>query len=382
MPSMPLSHKLKLFSNYIYDFKIKEIYYILFWIYPFWWNKKTASFFLNKFFPKIGIDLFPPFLEIEPTTVCNFRCKTCEHTYWKEPSKNMTFEEFKKIFDQFRKPKWLGLTGIGSSYLNKDFHKMLAYAKSKGTIVEVMDHFSHFKNEEQIKELLEIGPDFQFVSIYGGTKQTSDNVCIGSDYKKVIENVKTFVKLKKQMKKRFPILSFHYIVTRDSKDEIFPFLNFLKSLNTEIAEVLITPMLHDFKDAEEYAVELDSEYIEKVREKAKEYGIATSVNMIAYKEAEGLEEKPSFTCCKEYIMPFVFVNGQMSPCCGLNEANQRELLKKNSPGNLLHQNLKQVWYSPQYKRIRKMIRQNKCPPECALCPAYTNENMPPKPGKQ
>ena len=220
MPSMSLSHKLKLFSNYIYDMRLKEIYNILFWVYPYWWNKKPAKFFLNKFYPKIGIDLFPPFLEIEPTTICNFRCKTCEHTYWKEPSRNMTFDQFKYIFDQFGKPKWLGLTGIGSSYLNKDFHKMIAYAKSKGTIVEVMDHFSHFKNENQIRELLEIGPDFQFVSIYGGTKKTSDSVCIGSDFSKVIENIKTFARLKKQMKKRFPIFSVHYIVTKDSKEEI------------------------------------------------------------------------------------------------------------------------------------------------------------------
>jgi len=263
--------------------RVREIYNILFWVYPYWWNKKTATFLLNKLYPKFGIDLFPPFLEI--------------------------------------------------------------------------------------------GPDFQFVSIYGGTKETSDNVCIGSDYNKVIENVKSFVKLKKQMKKRFPIISFHYIVTRDSKDEIFSFLDFVKSLDTEIGEVLVTPMLHDFKDAEEYAVTLDEDYIDKVREKADQVGIATTVNMIAYKEAEKLKEKPPFTCCKEYIMPFVFVTGDMSPCCSLNEANQRELLKSNSPGNLFNKSLRQIWYSKQYKNIRKMIRNNKCPKECAMCPAYLADNM-------
>lgn len=379
---MSLSHKIKLFSNYIWDFRVKEIYNIIFWIYPLWWNKRIAASLLNNILPKMGIDLFPPFLEIEPTTVCNFRCKTCEHTYWKEPSLNMDFKRFKHLFDQFGRLKWLGLTGIGSSYLNPDFHKMIAYAKSKGTIVEIMDHFSHFKDESQIRELLEIGPDFQFVSIYGGTKKTSDKVCLGSDYDKVIENVKIFSRLKKQMKKRFPILSFHYIVTKDSKEEIFGFLDFLKTLDTEVAEVLVTPMLHDFDDAKEYAVELDSDYIKKIRKKAKQVGISTTVNMIAYKEAEGLDSKPPFNDCKEYIMPFIFVTGDMSPCCGLNESNQRDLLKKNSPGNLFKQNLKDVWYSPQYKRIRSMIRQNKMPQECLLCPAYVDCNGNPKPEQQ
>lgn len=301
----------------------------------------------------------------------------CEHTFWKEPSQNMDFKKFKKIFDQFGPhPKWLGLTGIGSSYLNKDFHKMISYAKSKGTIVEVMDHFAHFKNDDQIKELLEIGPDFQFISTYGASKESFESVCVGSDYDKVMHNIRTYFKLKKQMKKRFPITSFHYIVTSKSKHEVFDFLEFVASLNTELGEVLVTPMLHDFKEAKKFAVNLEPEYIDKIREKAEQLNIAVTVNMIAYKEAEKLSQKPPFDNCKEYIMPFVFVTGHVSVCCSINEANQRELLKKNSPGNLFDKNLMDVWYSPQYKRIRKMIRNNQCPVECALCPAYYTKNMP------
>ncbi len=373
MPSMSLKHKLKLFSNYILDLRIREIYNI-FWVYAFWWNHRLSAFLLNKFLPKFGIDMPPLFLEIEHTTVCNFRCRICEHSYWNEPSINMNFKKFKYIFDQFKKPKWIGLTGIGSSYLNPDFHKIVRYCKSKGTIVELMDHFAHFKNEAQIKELLEIGPDFQFVSMYGATKKTSESVCVGSDFDLVIKNIRTFVRLKKQMKKRFPIINFHFIVTRKSKEEIFDFMDFVKSLDAEIGEILVTPMLHDFKEAKGYSVKMEPEYIDKIRKKAAQLGIATTINLTAIKESEGLISKPGFDYCKEYIMPFVFVTGDISPCCGINEANERDILKKNSPGNLFKQNLYDIWYSPQYKRIRKMIRANKCPRECALCPAYESPN--------
>lgn len=366
---MSLSHKLKLISNFIYSGRFREIRN-MFWVYPLWWNKKTASFLLNKFLPKIGIDLFPPFLEIEPTTICNFKCVCCEHTYWKEPSKNMSFEQFKKIFDDFGKPKWLGLTGIGSSYLNKDYHKMLAYAKSKGTIIEVFDHFAHFKEENEIKDLIKIGPDFQFISTYGASKNSFEKVCVGSDYTKIEKNLRTFVRLKKQMKKRFPILNFHYIITKNSKDEILDFLDFINSLNTEIGEVLITPMLHGFKEAEKYEVEIDGKYVEEVMQRARKYKIPVTVNMSAKQEVEGLEKKPSINNCKEYIMPFIFVNGEVTPCCGQNEANVREWQKKMSFGNALEKPFKEIWYSPRYKQMRKLIRENKCPKECALCPAY------------
>ena len=369
MPTMPLSHKLKLLSNFVKDGRFREIYN-MFWVYPLWWNRKISTFLLNTLFPKLGIDLFPPFLEIEPTTVCNFCCIICEHSYWCEPSKNMTFNEFKHIFNQFGRLKWIGLTGIGSSYLNPDFHKMVAYAKSKGTIVELMDHFAHFKDDEQIKELLEIGPDFQFVSTYGATKQSFEKICVGSNFEKIEHNIKTFVKLKKQMKKKFPILNFHYIITSESKDEALDFIDFVHSLNTEVGEILMTPLLHNFKEAEKFAVSIDEEYIKKIRQRAKKYQIPITVNMCALQEAEGLEEKPPLTQCKEYIMPFVFVTGDVTPCCGQNEANQREWQKKTSAGNLLKTHFRKIWYSEKYKNIRKMIRKNQCPQECAFCPAY------------
>jgi len=369
MPSMSLKQKLTLFSQFVLAGRFREIYN-MFWVYPLWWNKKWASFLLNKFFPTLGIDLFPPFLEIEPTTICTMRCLCCEHTYWKEPSKNMSFQQFKKIFDSFGKPKWLGLTGIGSSYLNQDYHKMLAYAKSKATIIEVFDHFAHFKNDNQIRELINIGPDFQFVSIYGASKQSFEKVCAGSNYEKIIQNLKTFVRLKKAMRKRFPILNFHYIVTSESKEEIPKFLDLVHSLNTEVGEILVTPMLHGFKEAKKYEVRIDEDYVRKVKIRAKRYNIPITINMSAKKETEGLKEKPPISCCKEHIMPFIFVDGKVTPCCGQNEANQREWQKSNSLGNALEQDFRKIWFNQKYKQMRRMIRANKCPKECALCPAY------------
>lgn len=369
MPSMSLSHKIKHLLNFVFAGKFREIYN-MFWVYPLWWNRKTASFLLNKFFPLLGIDLFPPFLEIEPTTACNFRCVCCEHTYWKETARNMSFEQFKKIFDDFGKPKWLGLTGIGSSYLNKDYHKMLAYAKSKGTIIEVFDHFAHFKDDAHIRELIKIGPDFQFISTYGATAKSFEKVCKGSNYKVIEKNIRRFVELKKQMKARFPILNFHYIITKESKDEVLTFLDFLNSLNTEIGEVLITPLLHTYKEAEKFVVHIDEDYVKTVRERAKRYGIPVTINMSAKQEAEGLEKKPSINNCKEYIMPFIFVTGQVTPCCAQNEANEREWQKKTSLGNALEKPFREIWYSPKYVKMRKLIRENKCPGECAICPVY------------
>jgi len=172
------------------------------------------------------------------------------------------------------------------------------------------------------------------------------------------------------MKKRFPILSFHYIITSKSKDEILEFLDFVHSLNTEIGEILVTPLLHHFKEAKKYAAEIDKNYMEKVKEKAKKYRIPITVNMSAKQGAEGLEEKPPINQCKELIMPFIFVDGNVTPCCGLNEGNRRDWQNNTSLGNALEKPFREIWYSPKYIKMRKMIRENKVPKECVYCPAY------------
>jgi MoaA/NifB/PqqE/SkfB family radical SAM enzyme len=92
--------------------------------------------------------------------------------------------------------------------------------------------------------------------------------------------------------------------------------------------------------------------------------------MSAKQEAEGLSCKPGVKNCKEYIMPFIFVTGHVTPCCGQNEANAREWQKNLSLGNALEKPFREIWYSPRYKQMRKLIRENKVPKECVLCPAY------------
>ena len=376
MPQIPLSHKIKLVSNYVYDGRWREIYNMAFWVYPLWWNRKWSAFIMNKFLPKFGIDLFPPFLEIEPTTACQYACVCCEHAYWDEPSKNIRFEEFQKIFDGFgAHPKWLGLTGIGTSYLNKDYHKMLSYAKSKGTIIETFDHFNDLKDDDHIRELINTGMDFLFISIYGGTKESYEKVMRGGNFDKAMHNIRRFVALKKQMGKRFPLLSFHYIITKDSKHSILKFLDFVHSLDTEIAEVLVTPMTHAFKEAEDFAVSIDEEYVDNLRKRAKELGIGITINFSAKKDTEALQKRPDMHNCKELIMPFIFSNGDITPCCSLNEANNRDWQHGTSLGNAIDIPVRELWYSKRYTEMRKAIREDRVPPECIYCPAYDLSNI-------
>jgi len=371
---MRLSLRIKYLWFYLKRQKFKTIYNYA-WVYTLWWSKPIRKFLLNQLFPLLGVDIYPPFIEIEPTTVCHLRCIMCEHTYWREPPRNMSFEEFEMIVDQFPKLKWAGLTGIGSSFLNKDFLKMIRYLKERSTIIEIIDSFNKPVNEEILKELIKIEPDILFVSIYGGSKETYERICVGGNFDVVLENIKMFVRLRKKMKTLLPVLNFHYIVSRLNIHEIPDFLEFVDSLDTEVGEVLLTPLLHTFDEVKDLEIKLSEDNLRDAKAKAKELGIALDYNLSVESEKWRLPKKPPISNCVEWIMPFIFVTGHVVPCCVGNEANRRDFQKATSLGNIFNKSFKEIWYGDKYKKFREMIRKGEAPVQCHDCPIYTpNKN--------
>ena len=84
------------------------------------------------------IDKFPPLLQIEPSSICNFRCVFCFETDKTFTNKKngfmgtMELETFKKIVDQIHgKIEFLTLASRGEPLVSKNFVKMLEYCKGK-----------------------------------------------------------------------------------------------------------------------------------------------------------------------------------------------------------------------------------------------------------
>ncbi|MGC9049067.1 MAG: radical SAM protein [Patescibacteria group bacterium] len=330
--------------NYLY-------YYIL-------WTKKWAQ---KLFLPFIK---YPPFLEIEVTTRCNLRCVMCEHTYWHEPIRDMTFEEFRAIIDQFPRLKWIGLTGIGESFLNQDFLKMLEYVKTKSIYVELYDNFI-FITPEISKKLIKIGVDRIIASFDAAVKETYEKIRVGAKFESVISNLKNFIKLKKELNSHFPEIDFHFIVSRLNIQEIPDYVNLVHSLDTVGSKVVFTRVLHWFREIEHLCIDyIPSEIIQKTEKGAQDLGLRIGWG------ADVPKEKPLIRECKEYIMPFIFATGHVICCCATNEANRRDFQKETSFGNVFERPFREIWDSEKYKMFRQMIRQGQAPLQCQNCPIY------------
>lgn len=369
-------YKMSLFS-FARSFRYKTNY-----LYKFWKEKgfrATYNFFIARlywatgFFPNLLLKRlaplhipYPRLIEVEPTTRCNLRCIMCEHTYWKEPSKDMTFEEFKHIVDQFPGLKWICVTGIGESFVNKDFMKMLRYVKSKKIYVEIFDNF-YFMNENIIRELLDIGVDRILPSIESCTKKTYEKIRVGSNFEKVVKNLKFLINEKKRRKQIFPEMDYHYILTKLNIQEVPAFVDFVHSLDPDIKKISFTHVLHSFKEVRHLLLdEIPQKVIDEAEKRAKKHGI--TIGWHANIKEERL--RPPIEDCTFWIIPFIFATGHVNICCAGNEANKREFQKRVSFGNILKKPFREIWNSKEYKKAIKMIRQGKCPIQCSTCTTF------------
>jgi MoaA/NifB/PqqE/SkfB family radical SAM enzyme len=306
---------------------------------------------------------YPSYLEIEVSTVCGLRCIMCEHTYWKEPSINMTFEQFKGIVDQFPSLKWIGLTGIGESFVNPDFMKMLEYVKKRKTYVELYDNF-FFVDKAKIERLVDLKIEKIFFSFDAATKETYEKIRVNSNFDIVVNNIKYIYEVKKKKNAHYPELSFHYIINKSNVHELVKYVEFVHSIAGEGATIQFSKMLHSFKETAGLFAEVPKETMELVEKRAKELGVYVYMGGDAPKSLLPIQR------CMAWTMPFIFVTGEVIPCCEGNEAGHRDFQKATSLGNVFQQSFKDIWYGEKYKTLREQIRAGGCPAPCRNCVMY------------
>ena len=332
-------------------------YFLTFWEGP----RRVKGFpqILNRLAP------YPSFLEVEVTTRCNLRCSICEHTYWDEPGKDMSLEEFKFIVDQFPNLKWIGLTGIGESFLNPNFMEMLWYVRNKGILVELYDTM-YFVDDRWAKALVGMGLTRLFISLDAATGETYQKIRVGSDWRRVTSNIATLLDIKGSAKSKYPHIGFHFIVTKDNMHEMPQYIEWVWSLQPpgqRRAHIQFSRMLHPYKQVRGLFTEVPEEIIKDTKERARRLGVRVVWGL------DVPSKKPPIKECIEWTMPFIFVDGTVVPCCAGNEANARELQRTTALGNIFERPFKTLW-KEEYKELRTLLRAGKLPAACKNCSIY------------
>src|SRR2546426_1112374 len=124
----------------------------------------------------------PRSIYIEPTSRCNELCQQCPRTLLsREDDRDLSFEDFRYIVDQFPELERVVLHGLGEPLLNKDLPQMIRYLKARGIYV-LFNSNGILLNAKRGQELIEAGLDEYRLSMDGATREDRKSTRLNSSH--------------------------------------------------------------------------------------------------------------------------------------------------------------------------------------------------------
>lgn len=325
---------------------------------------------LIRTFPQLAP--YPRYVEVEVTTRCDKRCIICEHTYWKEPSVDLTFDQFKHIIDQFQNLKWINLTGEGDAFLNRDYLKIIRYLKERGVAIYLVDSFNLVTKSIAL-ELVRLGVDGIYISFDGATKETYEGIKAGCRYEETLQNIKSIVEAKKELGSPIPEICFRYVINKLNVHEMPDFVRLMRDLAPrqqwgDWSKIHFVGLLA-FPEIEHlYLRKIPKHIVKETLRIAEEHPDNLPV-VFAHTEPD---EFPSMNKCLAWMEPYIMMGGYVLPCCAVLMSNKRSWLREHALGNLLKQDFEDIWNSPRYRLFRHTVNKpgNPVPLLCRGCRGY------------
>jgi len=167
---------------------------------------------------------FPAHIDLEINSNCNYKCIFCPHGTgeMRNDMAQMSLETAKKILDELAENNVysIKLNWRGEPAMHPNLAEITDYAKKVG-IKEVQINTNGFAfNEQKIRDLIEAGIDRVIFSIDATTCELYSQIRIGGELNKVINNIKTFDKIRKELKQAKPFIRVQMVRTELNKHQV------------------------------------------------------------------------------------------------------------------------------------------------------------------
>jgi MoaA/NifB/PqqE/SkfB family radical SAM enzyme len=156
------------------------------------------------------------FLQVEPTTRCNFTCGFCAGRSM--PQTDLPWERFVAALDAFPDLEHIELQGEGEPLLHPRFFDMVALARSRGVRVSIITNGSLF-TDEAIEKTLTLGIDKIAVSIESPDAERFQQIR-GGKLDKVLRGVAALVSRRNARGLDKPVVGLSITVLRSTEHEL------------------------------------------------------------------------------------------------------------------------------------------------------------------
>ena len=148
------------------------------------------------------LDAYPPCVQVEPSSICNFRCVFCFQTdnLLTKPSEghmgHMSLDLFKATVDQMvGNVEFVTLASRGEPLLAKAFPEMMAYAKGKFLGLKINTNASRLTSSLS-RAILDAQPSTVVFSMDAANPDTYAQLRVRGDFEQVVANIREFLDIK------------------------------------------------------------------------------------------------------------------------------------------------------------------------------------------
>tara|TARA_Y100000590_G_scaffold175838_2_gene200940 strand:- start:13420 stop:14565 length:1146 start_codon:yes stop_codon:yes gene_type:complete len=264
------------------------------------------------------VDDFPPYLQIEPSSICNYRCVFCFETDKTFTNKKngfmgrMNYEFFKKVIDDAEgNVEFISLASRGEPLACKDIEKMLNYTKGKFLNLKINTNAS-LLDEAKCHAILSGGVKTVVFSADAADEKLYAKLRVNGKLSQVIKNIEKFQKIREAHYSNNQIISRVSGVKFSDEQNFEDMNNLWNGLVDQVAFVDYNPWENSYQ-----------------------------------KEANDITEP----CSDLWRRMFIWWDGKANPC----DVDYKSNL---TVGTFPERNLSKIWKSKEYNKLRQIHIQN------------------------
>jgi radical SAM protein with 4Fe4S-binding SPASM domain len=271
------------------------------------------------------LNRFPRFFEIGTFTGCRGDCVYCPNEEW--TTAKMSDELFSKIASEIGEysdwVEWVCLSRDGEPLSDIKIEDRVKELKDNGVKYVTFSTHAQYLTENRARRLIEAGLDEIRFSIDGSSKETYEAIRTGLDFDKVTENVRAFLKLRKE------------IGYRDDKGDLKP--------KVHIRAVMMDSNRHEEEEWNAYwsARVTDSDIV------SSKPPHSWGNQMDSLVKSESFEEYALSPCVSLFGTMIIHPDGKV-PLCGIDYNTNIEL------GDMNKSSIKEIWNSEPYEKVRRL----------------------------
>lgn len=324
-----------------------------------------------------AIDTLPRSIYIEPTSRCNEFCQQCPRTLLsREEDRDLSFDDFRRVVDQFPALDRVVLHGLGEPLLNKDLPRMVRYLKDRGTYV-LFNSNGVALTLKKGQALIDASLDEYRLSMDGSSREMYARVRGVDAFDKIWRNIKAFVALQREQQAGKPAVSLWFTAMREN----LPDLPNLIALADEsgIREVHLQRLVYFEEGLANSQQSLfrraSTEELEIVRrgeQMCRERGITFSAaGMVTPLESitRDFGQRPWSGCHRPYSLTYITSSGNVLSCCfaPFGHHSAREYREERVLGNVFQQPIEEIWQGERYEAFRRAFESDHPARHCSQC---------------